>query len=649
MQDEGCKSRLPMGWRAVSIGIAAMQAGAKDHDCDRAGVKISSNCNIPLTVLLALPFIRVRMISASLTAFRTLTARLVAGWSAHKGNIRLQLRRIIWALLGIQIVLAVMLLAMTLITGSATRELIRDRFYPIGELQSVNVGYATALLTAHKVNSGNLSPDGAISVIESARADIRTSWDAFKRHPIDSRHKDTVAGIDAARGGADTAIERLLALLRDRRVDQLDFFISGPLYFAIDPLTVASDSLIRELRGDAARQQAAIERGFVRAYAALALVMLLAVLVAFWGMKMLRSRVEHPLALIAQATREITLDRDDAPIPCLERTDEIGEIARALAFARARSGDARRLSEESRRSADALHAREVEENTARARRAADLEALFEVFEHKAGAVVSELASAGPALRETAGAMSDEASSTEHHALATAALAEQSAMSARTISQSGAALADAIERISDEANESRVGVGDVRARTIAGRDHATSLGALVSEISGVLDLITAIAGQTNLLALNATIEAARAGEAGRGFAVVAEEVKGLARQTQSAAGRIEQRLGAVARESETVLAAMQSVDGLVADLDRSATNVAGAVDQQRDMTRRIAGAITEVEDGTADAAANMQLLRERAERSRRSAQDLARTAEGVAGGVEALRGHINRLIDDVRAA
>jgi methyl-accepting chemotaxis protein len=272
-----------------------------------------------------------------------------------------------------------------------------------------------------------------------------------------------------------------------------------------------------------------------------------------------------------------------------------------------------------------------------------------VFESQAGDVVAGLKSAGPHLRETAAAMSGEAAEAEHHALATASLAEQSADSARTIAQSSSALATAIDHISSAANDSRAGVGTVRARTLAGRDHAESLGALVSEIASVLDFIAVIAGQTNLLALNATIEAARAGPAGRGFAVVAEEVKGLARQTQTAAGKIESRLSAVREASATVLSTIESIDSLVAGLDQSAANVAGAVEQQRDMTRRIARAIAEVEDGTAHAAANMQSLHVRAERTRGTATDLARTADDVAGNVDRLRDQINQLIADVRAA
>lgn len=59
----------------------------------------------------------------------------------------------------------------------------------------------------------------------------------------------------------------------------------------------------------------------------------------------------------------------------------------------------------------------------------------------------------------------------------------------------------------------------------------------NDISEIASFVSTIAYQTNLLALNASIEAARAGDAGDGFAVVAEEVRKLANQSDSAAGKI----------------------------------------------------------------------------------------------------------------
>lgn len=79
--------------------------------------------------------------------------------------------------------------------------------------------------------------------------------------------------------------------------------------------------------------------------------------------------------------------------------------------------------------------------------------------------------------------------------------------------------------------------------------------VATDINKVLAVIRSVAEQTNLLALNAAIEAARAGEAGRGFAVVAEEVRSLARRTQTATQDIEAMVVGIQSRSGAALQAM----------------------------------------------------------------------------------------------
>lgn len=86
----------------------------------------------------------------------------------------------------------------------------------------------------------------------------------------------------------------------------------------------------------------------------------------------------------------------------------------------------------------------------------------------------------------------------------------------------------------------------------------------SEIGGVINIITSIAEQTNLLALNASIEAARAGDAGRGFAVVAEEVRKLATETSSSAGKIAKMIRETQSESHRAVSSIEQGLNVVED-------------------------------------------------------------------------------------
>lgn len=138
----------------------------------------------------------------------------------------------------------------------------------------------------------------------------------------------------------------------------------------------------------------------------------------------------------------------------------------------------------------------------------------------------------------------------------------------------------------------------------------------------ISIIEEIAYQTNLLALNAAIEAARAGEQGKGFAVVAAEVRKLAERSQGAAREISE----VA--SNPVKIAHRAGE-LLNELVPSARKTAELVQQVATASREQSASIAQVNQAMAQVDHVTQ-------RNAASAEELASTAEGMAGRARNLR-------------
>lgn len=114
------------------------------------------------------------------------------------------------------------------------------------------------------------------------------------------------------------------------------------------------------------------------------------------------------------------------------------------------------------------------------------------------------------------------------------------------SKSAAALSASGMELAKKADKSMEKIGETA--TLVSTNIA-EINLKMNEIGKIVNLISDLAHQTNLLALNAAIEAARAGDAGRGFAVVASEVKSLAQESRQSAENIASMISDLQQRSQ----------------------------------------------------------------------------------------------------
>ena len=245
---------------------------------------------------------------------------------------------------------------------------------------------------------------------------------------------------------------------------------------------------------------------------------------------------------------------------------------------------------------------------------------------------TSLSAASEELSAVSTQMSSNAEETNAQAGSASSAAAQVSANMQTVATGVEELSVSIREISSNAIEASAVATQAVNEARATGDTMTKLGISSQEIGSVLKVISSIAEQTNLLALNATIEAARAGELGKGFAVVANEVKELAGQTSRATEEISGNIANIQRDVQGAIDSIAAISGVINKINDISGIIASAVEEQAATANEIGRTVAEAATGSTEIARNIDSVStvsrnttEGANNCQQAAQDLSRMA------------------------
>ncbi|SFP77328.1 methyl-accepting chemotaxis sensory transducer [Bradyrhizobium sp. Ghvi] len=313
-------------------------------------------------------------------------------------------------------------------------------------------------------------------------------------------------------------------------------------------------------------------------------------------------RLAGLISRMSVAMRQIAAGQFDLTLPGLGRSDEIGDMARAMEAFKVRSRE--KLQEE-------LAANQEQDRVAATRRKAEFGKLAGTFESAVSSVIDTMSSASTELEGSARELTEAAQLTREISDNVASASEEASANVQLVAAAAEEMMASASEIGRQVERSTaIAHGAVRQAEETDQ-RMKLLSAAVTKVGGVVDLIAAIARQTNLLALNATIEAARAGSAGRGFAVVALEVKSLATQTANATVEIGQQISDIQAATLESVSAITNIGSSIGRISQITSAVAVAIDQQGAVTRDISQNIQRAATMSTTVASNIRQVAHKA--------------------------------------
>ncbi|MFZ2155326.1 MAG: HAMP domain-containing methyl-accepting chemotaxis protein [Bradyrhizobium sp.] len=390
---------------------------------------------------------------------------------------------------------------------------------------------------------------------------------------------------------------------------------------------------------EAARLAETAQRDSLQTLVLNGFLMAFSLLLAAATLWMVISRIIRSLGQMTEAMSELAGGETSVVIPCSNRRDEMGSMARALLV----------FKENALRMRDMQAEREALEKAAREEKIAAMARLADAFEGTVGEIVETVTAASTQLEASAGTLTATAARAQELTTMVAAASEEASTNVQSVASASEEMASSVNEISRQVQESSRIAGEAVEQARKTHDRVNDLSSAANRIGDVVELINTVAGQTNLLALNATIEAARAGEAGRGFAVVASEVKALAEQTAKATEEIRKQISDIQNATQDSVHAIEEIGVTIGRISEISSTIASAVEEQGAATQEVARNVQQAAQGTQQVASNITDVQRGASETGSASSQVLTSAQSLSSESGRLKREVGKFLETVRAA